>query len=127
MNRDALVAEMKSMKEIQAPEWAVFVKTGAHKERPPVQDDWWHIRAASVLLKVHKFGPVGTNKLAKQYGGRKNRGHKKDIKVSGSRNIVRKCLQQLEAAGLLAKSSTTSAGRVLSAKGKEVIKKVSEE
>ena len=67
-----LIDSIKKVKEIKAPEWSIFVKTGVHKERPPVNPEWWVVRAASVLSKVNKNGPVGTNKLAKQYGGRKN-------------------------------------------------------
>ena len=108
-----LVEEMKKMKEIQPPEWAPFVKTGSHKERPPVQPDWWYIRVAAVLKKVQKQGPVGANRLAKQYGGSKNRGHKPNKKVNGSRNIVRKSLQQLEKAGLVKQQEKGKAGKVL--------------
>lgn len=118
-----LVEEIKNIKEVQAPTWAPFVKTGAHKQRTPTQDDWWEIRAASVLKKVQKFGPVGTNALAKQYGGRKNRGHKPDTKVVGSRNIVRKCLQQLEAAGLIQQVESPKAGKTITKAGKDLLTK----
>jgi len=121
-----LVAEIKKVKQIQAPEWAPFVKTGLNKERPPVQTDWWHIRAASVLKKVNKFGPVGTNTLAKQYGGRQNRGHKPDAKVSASRNIVRKCLQQLEVAGLIKHQTSPKVGKVITAEGKALLNSTKE-
>ena len=121
---DKLIAEITKLKEVQAPDWAIFVKTGAHKERPPVQENWWQIRVASVLMKVNKFGPIGTNKLAKQYGGRKNRGHKPEKKYSGSRNIVRKSLQQLEKAGLVKQVSEPKSGKVLTKKGTELLKKV---
>ena len=119
-----LVEEISKIKEVQAPDWAVFVKTGAHKERPPVQENWWQLRSASVLLKVNKFGPVGVNRLSKQYGGRKNRGHKPEKKYPGSRNIVRKVLQQLEKAGLVQANKNGSAGKVLTKKGKDLVKKV---
>lgn len=118
-----LVNEIKKIKEVQAPEWAIFVKTGAHKERPPVNPDWWIIRAASVLTKVNKYGPIGTNKLSKAYGGRKNRGHKPDKKCNGSRNIVRKVLQQLEAAELIKQVASPKAGKILTQKGVELLKK----
>jgi small subunit ribosomal protein S19e len=118
-----LLDEIKKIKEIKAPEWAAFVKTGTSKERPPIQDDWWEIRATSVLNKINKLGPVGTNRLAKQYGSRKNRGHKKDIKCSGSRNIVRKILQQLEEAGLIKQVKEPSSGRIVTKKGRELINK----
>lgn len=118
-----LLAEIKKQKEIVAPEWAAFVKTGAHNQRPPVQEDWWHIRATSILMKVNKLGPVGTNSLSKQYGGRKNRGHKPDKKCNASRNIIRKCMQQLESAGLVKQVSEPKSGKVLTKKGKELINK----
>lgn len=123
---DKLVEELKKMKEIKAPEWAPFVKTGAHKERPPVNPEWWHVRAASVLKKVNKFGPIGTNKLSKQYGGRKNRGHRPEKKYDGSRNIVRKVLQQLEKEGLVKNNTGNIAGKIVTKKGKELLNGVKE-
>ncbi|MFW5705009.1 MAG: 30S ribosomal protein S19e [Nanoarchaeota archaeon] len=118
-----LVEEIKKVKEVKPAEWAPFVKTGAHKERTPENPDWWFVRAASVLRKVNKFGPIGANNLAKQYGGRKNRGFKPEKKYSGSRNIVRKCLQQLEAAKLIEKSKGPRAGKVITKKGKELLER----
>lgn len=120
---DKLVADIKKVKEVQAPDWAKFVKTGAHKERTPVQEDWWEIRSAAVLAKINKFGPIGVNRLAKQYGGRKNRGNKPERKYSGSRNILRKCVQQLEAASLIKQVSEPTSGKVLTKKGKEFLNK----
>ena len=32
--------ELKKIPEIKPPEWAPFVKTGMHKQRAPVKDDW---------------------------------------------------------------------------------------
>ena len=29
--------------KIQMPEWALNVKTGMHKERPPEQSNWWQL------------------------------------------------------------------------------------
>ena len=118
-----LVAQIKNIKEIQAPEWAVFFNICVHKERPPVNPDWWEIRAASVLSKINKFGPVGTNSLAKQYGGRKNRGNRPDKKCSGSRNIVRKCIQQLEKAKLIKQVTSPKAGKILTKEGKDLLNK----
>jgi len=120
---DALVKEISKLKEIKAPEWAIFVKTGVHKERPPVNANWWEVRASSVLGKVNKFGPIGTNKLSKQYGGRKNRGVRPDQKRNGSRNIIRKCLQQLTAAGLIKNNEKGTSGKIITKEGKDLLKK----
>jgi len=120
--------QLKQVKEIQAPEWAVFVKTGVHKERPPVQKDWWHIRAASVLLTIQRIGPVGVQKLRVKYGGRKNRGVRPDRFFRGSGNILRKILQQLEAAGLAKQAEKKShKGRVITSKGSSLFGKISNE
>lgn len=34
---------LKDKKLVQPCDWAEFVKTGVHKERPPVDSDWWYI------------------------------------------------------------------------------------
>src|SRR3989344_9695850 len=84
--------ELKKVPEIKAPAWAAFVKTGMHKERPPVNDDWWFVRTASLLRAVYRLGPVGVSKLRTKYGGKKNRGVKKEHFYKGSGNILRKSL-----------------------------------
>ncbi|MEC8339204.1 MAG: 40S ribosomal protein S19 [Nanoarchaeota archaeon] len=119
-----LVDLVKEIKTVEQPDWAKFVKTGAHVERPPMQDDWWYLRVASLLNKVNKFGPIGTNRLSKHYGGRKNRGHKPDQKTNAGRKIIRVGLQQLEAAGLIKSQTGLKAGKVLTKEGAELLKKV---
>jgi len=94
-------AEMKKLDSFKAPEWASFAKTGMHKERPPFSEEWWQVRAASVLRLVYKRGPVGVQKIRNKYGGKKNRGVKKGHFYKGSGNVARKILQQLEAAGFV--------------------------
>jgi small subunit ribosomal protein S19e len=95
-----------------------------HKERPPLKEDWWYMRAASVLRKVSILGPVGVEKLRTKYGGKKNRGHKTEHRFKGSGNIVRKVLQQLEKAGLIKKGDKgVHKGRVITPKGISLIDK----
>lgn len=120
---DKLIHEMKErlkkIDEIKPPEWAQFVKTGVHKERPPQQEDWWYIRAAAVLRKVGSEGKIGTERLRKAYGGRKNQGHKPEHKHKASGSVIRKILQQLEAAGFVA--AKKGKGRELTQKGTSFI------
>lgn len=100
------------------PSWAPFVKTGMHKERPPTNSDWWYIRAASVLRKVHLLGPIGVSKLRTKYGGKKNRGVKPGKFYKSSGNIIRKILQQLEEAKLIKQDiADKHKGRVTTSKG----------
>ena len=114
--------ELKKIKSIKPPVWASFVKTGVHKERPPVKDDWWHTRAASVLRQIYRHGPIGVSKLRTSYGGKKNRGYKTEHFYKGSGNILRKMLQQLEAAGFVKKEEkNVHKGRVLTAEGKKFL------
>ena len=109
-------------KEIQPPAWAPFVKTGAHRERPPVEADWWHTRVAAVLRTVYVDGPVGTERLRAAFGGHRDRGSKPNRAVRGSGSIARKALQQLEAAGLV--QNVQSQGRIVTGKGRSLMDNV---
>ncbi len=118
----ALAEQMKSLPEVKAPDWAAWVKTGSHAERPPDNPDWWLTRAASVLRKLYIHGPVGLTDLERAYGGTKalhyNPKHHRDAGGSS----IRKILHQLEQAELVAK---TPKGRVLSPKGRALLDKTS--
>ncbi|MEM0231460.1 MAG: 30S ribosomal protein S19e [Candidatus Woesearchaeota archaeon] len=117
--------ELKKLSEIKPPEWTPFVKTGVHKERPPVQKDWWYIRSAAVLISVGKLGPVGVSKLRTKYGGRKNNGYDPEHFYKGSGSIIRKVLQQLQKAGLVEEGRKgVHKGRILTKKGAELVKSV---
>jgi len=56
--------KLKGMK-IKKPAFVGIVKSGAHAERPPDQDDFWYFRCASILRQVDVNSTVGTNKLRK--------------------------------------------------------------
>jgi len=119
---EKLAEELKKIESIVAPEWAKFVKTGAGKERPPVERDWWHTRAASVMRKVYLSGPIGVSKLRKKYSAKKNRGHKPERVYVGSGNILRKILQQLEKAELLKYvEKGVHKGRIVTGKGEKLL------
>ena len=117
--------ELKKVPEIKAPAWASFVKTGMHKERSPVDNEWWYKRVASVLRTVYRLGPIGVSKLRTKYGGKKNRGVKKEHFFKGSGNIIRKSLQQLEKAGFVKFAEKgVHKGRVITPKGKSFLDKI---
>ena len=119
-----LAEKLKSEKIVEMPEWAKFVKTGVSKERVPQQQDWWYLRAASILRKVYLFGPIGAGRLSKFYGGRKNRGYKPEKFRRGSRKIIRTILQQLENKGLVKKSEKQKKGRIMTEEGRKYLKSV---
>lgn len=96
--------ELQKVTAVQPPAWSKFVKTGMSKERQPVRDDWWFVRAAAILRRMSDAdGPIGVQKLRTLYGGRKNRGHAPERFYPGSGNIIRKILQQLDKAGFAKK------------------------
>ena len=117
--------ELKKIEQIKPPEWAKFAKTGAHKERNPIELDWWYKRAAAVLRSVQILGPIGVSKLRTKYGGKKRRGHSPPEFRKGSGNILRKVLQQLEKAGFVKfVEKGVHKGRVITPKGKSFLDKI---
>ena len=78
--------------DISVPDWASFVKTGAHAEKPPQNPEWWYTRCASILRKIYLHGPISINKLRSMYGSGKPNGygaaHHKDASGAIIRNII---------------------------------------
>ena len=114
-----VASKLKSEKALTPPAWAPFVTTGVHCEKPPVEADWWHTRAAAVLRKVYIMGPIGTEKLRAEFGGPRDRGVKPNHAKKGSGSVIRESLQQLEAAGLV--EPVKGEGRRVSAKGRKLL------
>lgn len=116
---------LKQAEHIKAPSWATYVKTGAHKQRPPMDEDWWFKRTAAVLRSVYKLGPIGTSKLRTKYGGRKNKGVRPEKFYRGSGSVIRKVLQQLEKEELIAHTTKgVHKGRVVTPKGRSFLDKI---
>ena len=117
--------KLKENPNIVPPEWAEYVKTGRHTERGPTQDDWWYTRAASIMRKLYVKGPMGSSRLAAEYGGFADKGSMPNMAVKGSRNIARKCMMQLEAAGYLV--SKDKEGRAISPAGQSLLDNTAKE
>lgn len=105
-------------KEIKEPNWAKDVKTGQHKERGPNDGSWYYIRVASLLRKVAVNSPIGIERLASEYGGRVDRGSRKNHAGKGSRKILRAALQDLEKLGYVQKNKS---GRSISPTGTKLL------
>lgn len=114
-----LATELKEKDQIVPPQWAPFVKTGSHAVRRPENPEWWYIRCASLLRKIHLKGPIGIMRLRSDYGGRLDRGMKPEHTRKGGGSIIRKALQQLEAAGLVAPFKNR--GRILTKEGRKLV------
>lgn len=123
---DRLKEELKKIEAIKPPDWAYYTKTGSHKERPPIQEDWWYIRAASILRTLYmRPTPVGVERLRTKYGGRKKRGVRPERFVKGSGHVIRLILQQLESAGLVER--VEGRGRRISPAGISLLDKLAAE
>ena len=107
---------------IVAPDWATYVKTGHSRENRPIADNWYYIRAASILRKISIRGPIGVSRLRRPYGGKINRGSKPDRFGLASGSVIRRILQQLEKAQLLEKVKNAK-GRKVSPKGQSFLDK----
>ncbi|MDP2749426.1 MAG: 30S ribosomal protein S19e [Nanoarchaeota archaeon] len=118
-------AELKKVNAIKAPEWAEYVKTGVSRERPPIDEDWWYFRAASILKNVYRLGPIGVSKLRVKYGSKKRRGVAPAHFRIGSGNIIRKILQQLEKAGFIKQvEKGVHKGKIITPIGKSFLDKI---
>lgn len=124
MPADLLISKLSSyfkenIKEVTSPEWAEYVKTGSHVERVPQLSDWWYTRSASLLRKLYLHGPIGVQRLRKEYGGRKRIGNFPAHHRLAGGSIIRTSLHQMEKAGLVEK--VEKSGRVISKKGRSLL------
>jgi small subunit ribosomal protein S19e len=115
---------LKKMPGMEKPGWAVFVKTGPSRERPPEQADWWWIRGASMLRKIY-LGDKGVSKLRKAYSGRKNLGHRPEHRFPASGKIIRTLLRQLEVNNLV--KTEKGRGRIITPAGQKFLDGIAKE
>lgn len=122
---EKLAMKLSSYESIKPPEWANFVKTGTHREKAPMRNDWWQVRVAAVLRKVYLKGPIGVERLAAEYGGRSDHGSAPFHAVRGSRKIAREVIRQLEGSKLVKKDR--GKGRIVTADGQSLVDNTSHE
>ncbi len=112
----------ENAKELRPPSWAPIAKLGVHKENNPEDPDWWYVRAASIIRKLAiSPEPIGLSTFSVIYGGLKRRGSAPPHFRRATTNHIRRILQQLERAGLVAR---TPKGRVLTPRGVSVVSSV---
>ncbi|MHB8568065.1 MAG: 30S ribosomal protein S19e [Nitrososphaerales archaeon] len=120
-----LTDHLKHVSQVAPPSWTLFAKTGSHVQRQPIEKDWWYARCASLLRKIYIHGPVGLSQLARDYGGKKEIGYSVGHHRDAGGSAIRKAIQQLESAGLIAKQGHK--GRVLTGKGVSLVDRTSTE
>jgi len=114
--------DLKTKVKLEMPEWASLVKTGAHKERIPENEDWWWFRAASLLRKLYVRGPIGVQKLRVLYGGRKNKGVKPEKFYPAGGKVIRTILKEFDGLGFTQKMEKE--GRKITPKGQAYLDKI---
>lgn len=119
------VAQKLRGMRLQKPGFVGTVKSGAHVQRPPQQEDFWYIRCASILRHAYIRNIIGTNGMRRHYGGRKSRGVKPQKHARAGGSTIRKAMQELEKAGLLAKEK--DGGRKLTPKGRALLDNAAKE
>lgn len=121
---EAVAAELED--RIEQPAWVEFTKSGADRELPPQQENFWFVRTASLLRKVAMRGPIGVERLATEYGGSKKGTTRYRVSgnhhAGGSRKIIRTALQQLEDEGLI--ETAKGEGRKLTDEGRSFVDSV---
>ncbi|EQD60615.1 Ribosomal protein S19e [mine drainage metagenome] len=122
--QELVKATAAKLKEVikEPPEYVHFVKSGAGRERPPQDVDFWYVRSASVLRQVYLNGPIGVSRLRVRYGNKKEHVvHRKHFTRAGG-SVITDSLKALEAAGLV---KTDTKGRTITPKGKSFLDKLS--
>jgi len=114
--------DLRTKVNLKMPEWASLVKTGSHKERIPENEDWWWLRAASILRKLYVRGPTGVQKLRVLYGGRKNKGVKPEKFYPAGGKIIRAILKEFDQLEFTEKMEKK--GRRITSKGQAYMDKI---
>lgn len=105
--------------EFDAPDWTRFAKSGVDRERPPEQENWYHLRAAAILRRVYMEGPLGVSRLRTIYGGRESTGHEPEHHGKASGKSIRTALQKLEESGYVEEEE--GEGRVITEEGESFL------
>ncbi len=116
-----LAEALKEIPEFEIPEWVLFVKSSVAKERVPEDENFWYMRAASILRQLYLKGVVGVGSLRTRYGGKKRRGVKPPKFRKSSGKIIRVILQQAEKAGLVEMVDKRQHGRRLTEQGRDFL------
>ena len=126
---EAVAERLADEDDVAEPDWFNFAKTGVGRELPPEQEDFWQIRAASLLRKVAVDGPTGVGALRTAYGDSKQGSNRYQVRpnqtTDSSGKIIRTALQQLEDAGYV--QTAEGEGRRITDDGQSLLDEVAGE
>jgi small subunit ribosomal protein S19e len=117
-------AEKLKAAGVKRPDYVVLVKSGAGRERPPADENFYYIRCASIMRQVYINGPVGISRLRTKYGSKK--GHvvhlHHHMRAGGS--VIKDSFTALEKLGYV---KNTKQGRIITSTGKSFLDKIANE
>ena len=97
----AYAAHLKKSNKLATPDWVDVVKTGHTRELPPLDPDWYYVRAASIARRIYLNGGLGVGALSRWYGDAVKNGNRPEHFKRASRGLIRHILRQLENAGVV--------------------------
>ncbi len=113
--------------KLKKPAYIDYVKSGANKERMPLNSDFWYIRSASILRQVYLNGPIGVSRLRTRYGSRQEHVVHRKHHVRSGGSIIRDALQGLEKLGYIKQSGTKDKGRIITPQGRSFMDRIAKE
>ena len=108
---------LKKTGKMDVPKWIDIAKTAPFKELEPYDEDYYYIRAASIARKIYLRQGTGVGAFRKVYGGRKNKGTRKEKFQKASGGMIRSILINLANAGVIVKLE--DGGRKITKKGQK--------
>ncbi len=116
--------KLKESGSVKRPEYVLYVKSGAGRERVPSNTDFWFMRCASILRQTYLNGPIGISKLRSRYSNRKRHVVHRHHNMRAGGSIIKDAFDALESAGYIKK---TKSGRELTPKGRSFLDKTAGE
>ncbi|MDE1823894.1 MAG: 30S ribosomal protein S19e [Candidatus Micrarchaeota archaeon] len=121
---ESAAQKLKQSGGMDKPKYVDFVKSGASRERPPSDPDFWYMRCASVLRQVYLEGPIGVSKLRTRYGSRVNHTVHRHHHFRSGGSLIKDAFDALEKKGYVKKGKK---GRIITPVGRSFLDKVAGE
>jgi len=120
----AYAVHLKRTGKMELPSYVDLIKTGPHKEMPPLDPDWYYIRAAAVARHVYVRQGVGVGAFRRIFGSPKNNGVGRHHKTKAAGGHIRLILRQLEAMRIVEKCS--GGGRRITSNGQRDLDRIAQ-
>jgi len=120
----AYAVHLKRTGKMELPSYVDLIKTGPHKEMPPLDPDWYYMRAAAVARHVYVRQGVGVGAFRRIFGAPKNRGSRRHHKTKAAGGHIRLILRQLEQMRIVEKCA--GGGRKVTSNGQRDLDRIAQ-